>query len=75
MKILAVLAVATITGCANYQPPPVAMMAMPNDCANIEAHERWMETQSRIAQENRHDQIRSQFRHRLWTIRYNCRGV
>lgn len=82
MKQIITVAVATalLSACSTYQPPPPAMLAMPNDCANIEAAERWLETQSHVARaplqnERHHDQIRSQFRHRLWTLRYNCRPV
>jgi hypothetical protein len=69
-----------IAGCTTYQSPPASVLAMPNDCANIAAMERWLETQSQVSRaplqsQNHHEQLRSQFRHRLWTLRYNCRTV
>jgi hypothetical protein len=82
MRQIMTVAVATalLSACSTYQSPPPAMLAMPNDCANIEAYNNWLEKQSHLARaplqnERNHDQIRSQFRHRLWTVRYNCRPV
>lgn len=82
MKLLffAAATAMVVSGCASYTPQPAAVLAMPNDCANIEAHERWLEAQSSVPRltlqpELVYEQNRAQFRHRLWTLRYNCRSV
>jgi len=53
---------------------------MPNDCANRQAIISWLETQARVPRqafesEKHYEQTRSQIRHRLWHVRYNCQPV
>lgn len=78
--IFTVVTAVAISACNTYTPQPPAMLAMPNDCANIEAAERWLQAQSDVARaplqsDIDYEQIRGQFRHRLWTLRYYCRPV
>lgn len=81
MKLLALLTTALLVGCSStsqHLPPSVA--AMPNDCANRQAIISWLETQARIPRqafesEKHYEQTRSQIRHRLWHVRYNCQPV
>ena len=53
---------------------------MPNDCANRQAIISWLETQASVPRqafesEKHYEQTRSQIRHRLWHVRYNCQPV
>ncbi len=81
MKFIVVLATVALVGCASpsrHVPPSVA--AMPNDCVNRQALINWLETQSAIPRqafesEKHYEQTRSQIRHRLWHVRYNCQPV
>jgi hypothetical protein len=81
MKLIVILATMALVGCASqshHVPPAVA--AMPNDCANRQAIVNWLETQARIPRqafesEKHYEQTRSQIRHRLWHVRYNCQPV
>ena len=81
MKFIAPLLLSLLVGCASqnrHVPPSVA--AMPNDCANRQALINWLETQSAIPRqsfesEKHYEQTRSQIRHRLWHVRYNCQPV
>lgn len=81
MKLAAVAVALLLSGCVNRPHWPVSDVAvMPNDCANIAAIERWLEQQSAVSQAtfqstNEYVQQRSQIRHRLWTLRYNCRAL
>jgi hypothetical protein len=81
MKLIVILATVALVGCASqsYHVPP-AVAAMPNDCANRQAIVNWLETQARIPRqafesEKHYEQTRSQIRHRLWHVRYNCQPV
>ena len=63
--------------CAAPRPVPPDVAIMPNDCANKPAIDRWIESQSAVPRqpfqsEADYDRQRSQIRHRLWTLRYNC---
>ena len=81
MRLVVFIVVAALAGCASQSrqiPPSVA--AMPNDCANRQAIINWLETQSSIPRqafesEQHYEQTRSQIRHRLWHVRYNCQPV
>ncbi len=81
MKRLVPLLLVALVGCASqsrHVPPSVA--AMPNDCANRQALINWLETQSAIPRqafesEKHYEHTRSQIRHRLWHVRYNCQPV
>lgn len=81
MKLIVILATVALVGCASqsrHVPPAVA--AMPNDCVNRQALINWLETQSAIPRqafesEKHYEQTRSQIRHRLWHVRYNCQPV
>lgn len=81
IKIIAPLALAFLVGCAaSNHTIPAAVSAMPNDCANRQALINWLETQSAIPRqafesERQYEQTRSQIRHRLWLVRYNCQPV
>lgn len=81
MKFVAVLATVMLVGCASTNHTiPAAVSAMPNDCANRQAIINWLETQSRVPRqafesEKQYEQARSQIRHRLWHVRYNCQPV
>jgi hypothetical protein len=81
MKLVIPLLLSLLVGCAsqNYTPP-ASVAAMPNDCANRQAIINWLETQSSIPRqafesEKHYEQTRSQIRHRLWHVRYNCQPV
>ena len=73
---IAIVAIA-LAGCASAPARvPTDVLIMPNDCANREAIARWLETQSlSLANKEYYEQQRSQIRHRLWTLRYNCQPV
>lgn len=81
MKVITILATVLLIGCSSTSrvvPPSVS--AMPNDCANRQAIINWLETQSAIPRqafesEKHYEQTRSQIRHRLWHVRYNCQPV
>ena len=81
MKSLALMTTALLVGCASPSyTPPISVAAMPNDCANRQAIINWLETQSSIPRqafesEKHYEQTRSQIRHRLWHVRYNCQPV
>ena len=81
MKLVVILATVVLVGCAapNYTPP-ASVAALPNDCVNRQAIINWLETQSAIPpqtfeSEKHYEQTRSQIRHRLWHVRYNCQPV
>ena len=81
MKLIAPLLLSLLVGCASqsYTPPP-SVAAMPNDCANRQAIISWLETQARVPRqafesEKHYEHTRSQIRHRLWHVRYNCQPV
>ena len=81
MKLIVILATVALVGCSSTsQHPPPSVAAMPNDCANRQAIISWLETQARIPRqafesEKHYEQTRSQIRHRLWHVRYNCQPV
>lgn len=81
MKLIAPLLLSLLVGCASQSyTPPVSVAAMPNDCANRQAIVNWLETQARVPRqafesEKHYEQTRSQIRHRLWHVRYNCQPV
>lgn len=81
MKLIAPLLLSLLVGCASQSHmPPVSVAAMPNDCANRQAIVNWLETQARVPRqafesEKHYEQTRSQIRHRLWHVRYNCQPV
>lgn len=81
IKIIAPLVLAVLVGCAApNRPIPASIAAMPNDCANRQALIDWLETQGSIPRqafesEKHYEQTRSQIRHRLWHVRYNCQPV
>ena len=81
ISIATALAVCAMSvGCATHRPAPVDVQIMPTDCANFAAINRWLEQQRAVprnhmqSQEN-YEHQQSQIRHRLWTLRYNCRRV
>jgi type IV pilus biogenesis protein CpaD/CtpE len=72
--ILSALIVATLSGCANVQPP-VDVQIIPNDCANQTRIIRWLEDQARAVSSNSSPQYRqyhAQVKNRIWLLRYNC---
>ena len=75
------MALAGLVGCAApVSIPPASVAAMPNDCANRQAIINWLETQAAVPRqafesERQYEQTRSQIRHRLWLVRYNCQPV
>ena len=81
MKLVAPLLMSLLVGCASQSStPPASVAAMPNDCANRQAIINWLETQSSVPRqafesEKHYEQTRSQIRHRLWHVRYNCQPV
>jgi hypothetical protein len=81
MKLLAPLLLVLLVGCASQSTHvPSSVAAMPNDCANRQALINWLETQSSIPRqafesEKHYEHTRSQIRHRLWHVRYNCQPV
>lgn len=81
MKLVVPVLLATLVGCAAHNHvPPAAVAAMPNDCANRQAIINWLETQAAVPRqafesEKNYEQTRSQIRHRLWLVRYNCQPV
>ena len=81
MKLVIPLLLSLLVGCASQSSvPPASVAAMPNDCANRQAIINWLETQSSVPRqafesEKHHEQTRSQIRHRLWHVRYNCQPV
>ena len=81
MKLVIPLLLLLLVGCASQSStPPASVAAMPNDCANRQAIINWLETQSAIPRqafesEKHYEQTRSQIRHRLWNVRYNCQPV
>ncbi len=81
MKRLVPLLLVALVGCASQsQHVPSSVAAMPNDCANRQALINWLETQSAIPRqafesEKQYEHTRSQIRHRLWHVRYNCQPV
>lgn len=81
MKLIAPLLLSLLVGCASQSYTlPVSVAAMPNDCANRQAIVNWLETQARVPRqafesEKHYEQTRSQIRHRLWHVRYNCQPV
>ena len=80
-KHLAPLLLTTLIGCASApRPMPIDVAIMPDDCANRSAIARWIESQDLIPRqsfqsEQDYARQRSQIRHRLWTLRYNCQPV
>ena len=81
ISIATILAMCAVSvGCAQHRPAPVDVQIMPTDCANFAAINRWLEQQRAVprnhmqSQEN-YEHQQSQIRHRLWTLRYNCRRV
>ena len=81
MRLIAVLLTVALVGCAGtsrHVPPNVT--ALPNDCANRQALIEWLETQGSVPRqafesEKHYEQTRSQIRHRIWHVRYNCQPV
>lgn len=79
MKLMLILFVVAISGCAtvNYTPP-ASVAAMPNDCANQVAMINWLNSQAAIPRhplesEQAYELSRAQFRQRIWHVRYHCR--
>ena len=81
MKLITPLLLSLLVGCASQSRMlPASVAAMPNDCANRQAIVNWLETQAQIPRqafesEKHYEQTRSQIRHRLWHVRYNCQPV
>ena len=80
MKILCAIILVSLVGCGSPTHVPVSVAALPNDCANRQALINWLETQSAVPRqafesEKHYEQTRSQIRHRLWMVRYNCQPV
>lgn len=77
MKLAVLALTVALAGCAGTRPVPPDVAIMPNDCANKPAIDRWLEHQSAMPRqafqsEEHYAHQRSQIRHRLWTLRYNC---
>lgn len=69
-----------VTGCAMQPPVSQDVAIMPNDCANRAAITRWLEQQSSVPRHSLQTEAdyanqRSQIRHRLWSLRYNCQSL
>lgn len=81
MRLIALVLVSLLVGCSSTsRVVPSSVAAMPNDCANRQAIINWLETQAAIPRqafesEQHYEQTRSQIRHRLWHVRYNCQPV
>lgn len=79
IKISAVIAVLTLSGCANVTPP-IDVSTIPNDCANQHRIVAWltsMANQPRQPLESGsiYEDTRRAYRARIWHIRYHCNGV
>jgi hypothetical protein len=81
MKTILAIALLSLVGCSTYnQHVPVDVAIMPTDCANRMAITRWLEQQSSVPRQSLQSETdyarqRSQIRHRLWTLRYNCQSL
>ena len=77
MNKVFLLSVLIITGCAMHPKMPLEVTVMPNDCANAEGINRWLEASSRVpkslleTQEEYEARI-SAIKHRMWTFRGDC---
>lgn len=79
-KIVAAVAVLSLTGCAVKTSPPLDVRLVPNDCANRQMIINYLETQARqpraaLESENDYERTRSEIRNRIWTVRYYCQPV
>jgi hypothetical protein len=81
-KVIAVLAVAALSGCAMpvQQTPPPGVQVMPTDCANRVTVINWLEQQSQHPRQSfesreNYERNRAEIRHRIWHMRYRCQPV
>ena len=72
-RTLFVSVLIVLTGCATrIPPPPMAVQAMPNDCANRTAIINWL---SDLERKQTDERYRGEIRAKIWTVRYNCQPV
>lgn len=79
--LVSLLALVLVTGCAYRNPsPPMAVQAMPNDCANRAAIINWLTREASVPQQpleskEAYERHRAEIRAKIWTVRYNCQPV
>ena len=72
-KLALALSLALLAGCtARIPPPPMAVQAMPNDCANRKAIINWL---ADLESKQTDERYRGEIRAKIWTVRYNCQPV
>ena len=80
MKVAILTIVLTLAGCAVHQPPPRDVRLIPNDCANRELiieylHREASRPRSTFESQREYEIDRSQYRQRIWFMRYHCQPV
>ena len=70
----------SLAGCAVHQPPPRDVRLIPNDCANRELIIDYLKREAArprttFESERDYERDRSQYRQRVWLMRYHCQPV
>lgn len=74
------MCVVFLSGCAMAPKQPVSMTALPNDCANRDAIVRWLDAVANtpkhlLETQSDYETSRSEAKHRMWLVRYNCQRI
>lgn len=73
MKIVLVLSISLLVGCAKVNPP-INLALVQDDCANQAAITRWLEKQSSLIRDgsDQNETYKFNIKARIWQLRYNC---
>ena len=81
-KVYGLIAVLVLTtaGCATNRSPPIQVRMAPNDCANRDMIIDYLQReasrpQATFESERQYERDRSQYRQRIWFMRYHCQPV
>lgn len=77
MNKVFLLSILFITGCAMHPRMPLEVAALPNDCANAEAINRWLQASTKVSKslfetKEEYEARISAIKHRMWTFRGHC---
>lgn len=80
MKIAVLAIVLVLSGCAVHRPPPRDVRLIPNDCGNRDMIIDYLDRESQrprttFESEREYERDRSQYRQRIWIMRYHCQPV
>lgn len=73
MKLVLILLLATLCGCAKVNPP-INLSLIHDDCSNQAAIIRWLEKQASLIQDgnDQNETYKYNIKARIWQLRYNC---